>query len=243
LKRLRLSSAVVWRGASLIDRSPIAAVVTGLGKPSQNVKTGAMAQLWIIRADAHPVEAARTGADRAICGDCPARALLGGWCYVELGKAPAAVYRKLAAGGYPEADPVEVARLSPYPIRLGAYGDPVAVPVGVLRDLCSSPNGWTGYTHQWRTRRAQRYRPFLMASCDTEADRAEAEALGWRAYTLDDGSPEAEAGSVLCPHYTHGTTCARCGLCSGTSSGARSVRAPAHGARRHRAAVYQGAGL
>jgi hypothetical protein len=243
VRRLKLSAAVVWRGPSLIDRGPVAVVVTGLGRPSANVKTGPMAQAWVLRADRHPLEAADTGADRSICGDCPARRLLGGWCYVELGKAPAAVWRTLDRGGYPEAEPLEVARLSPYPIRLGAYGDPAAVPVGVVRDLCASPHGYTGYTHQWRTRRAQRYRPWLMASCDTEAERQRAEALGWRAYTIDDGSPEAEAGAVLCPYYSRGITCARCGLCNGSKSGARSIRVPAHGAAAGRVAAYQGAGV
>ena len=63
-----MNGFIIYEGRSAIDRAPIVVILTGL-KPSKNSKTGAMLQTWILRADMHPLEALRTGADRAICGD------------------------------------------------------------------------------------------------------------------------------------------------------------------------------
>ena len=42
-------------------------------KASRNPKTGPMVQLWILRADVHPMEAISTGTDSSICGGCKHR--------------------------------------------------------------------------------------------------------------------------------------------------------------------------
>ena len=47
----RFNGMVIWQGPSLVDGKPIAVIVTGLNKPSQNSKTGDMLQSWIIRTD------------------------------------------------------------------------------------------------------------------------------------------------------------------------------------------------
>jgi len=44
--------------------------MSGLQAKSKNIKTGAMVQVFILAKGIHPIEAARTGADSAICGDC-----------------------------------------------------------------------------------------------------------------------------------------------------------------------------
>ena len=68
-----MQSAILWAGRSAIDGSPIALVATGLGRSSRNEKTGGIVQTWIIRTDMSPTDAVATGADAAICGDCPHR--------------------------------------------------------------------------------------------------------------------------------------------------------------------------
>jgi len=64
------NGVVVWRGASEIDGAPIVMIVTGLTSKSQNSKTGAMMQTWILREDMDPMEAMRQNVDVSICGAC-----------------------------------------------------------------------------------------------------------------------------------------------------------------------------
>lgn len=70
-------SVEVWRGPSPIDGAPIVMIMTGLSRKaseqSKNTKTGPMVQTHIVRQDMAPVVAMMSGADRAICGDCPLR--------------------------------------------------------------------------------------------------------------------------------------------------------------------------
>jgi hypothetical protein len=59
----------------LIDGSPIVVIVNKIDG-SDNAKTGAMVQTFIIRSDIAPVAALQSGADYAICGDCEHRPIL-----------------------------------------------------------------------------------------------------------------------------------------------------------------------
>ncbi|MEG1912973.1 MAG: hypothetical protein RR091_10835 [Cloacibacillus sp.] len=110
-----------------------------------------MTQLWIMSADAAPNEALKTGADIAVCGACPLR---GKTCYVEIGKAPRSVWLAGNSGKYRTlANAKEAQRLliGLKPMRLGAYGDPAALPEAVIKELADLSHGnYTGYTHQWR---------------------------------------------------------------------------------------------
>jgi len=65
-----MKNGVIYRGPSLIDGAPI--VVVALWSKA-NRKTGGMLQTYVIRDDMDPLKASKTGADRAICGDCPHR--------------------------------------------------------------------------------------------------------------------------------------------------------------------------
>jgi len=211
---------VIYRGPSQLDGRPIVAIATGLRSSSGNRKTGAMIQTWIMRADKAPTEAARTGADASVCGDCPHRGTVergpggrlrnvGRSCYVTLVKAPRAVfdawrrgrYATLPRGATPGAQHARRAALAAAGegriVRLGSYGDPAAVPAWVWRALLSRAAGRTGYTHQWRALEAQRpaaadyFRGILMASADTPEDRAAAESLGWRTFRVGSPTPPA----------------------------------------------------
>ena len=141
---------ILWEGKSHIDGKPIVAIATGIESASNNVKTGAMVQIWVLRSDIEPLAAAAIGQDFSICGDCPLRRFNGGGCYVNIGQAPTAIYRAYKRGSYPQWD-----RKTQFnrPVRFGAYGDFAALPPHVCDFIkLMSPFGFTGYTHGWRYR-------------------------------------------------------------------------------------------
>jgi hypothetical protein len=218
------SSAVVYVGPSLLERrSPIVAVVTGLDGRSHNPKTRSMAQLWIIRSDMGPVEAAQRQLDSAVCGYCGLRGTgrKDRGCYVTLVNAPRAVFDAFKRKRYRWLSASAVnARLRDrgLTLRLGAYGDPAALPVGLLRELTAGIQH-TGYTHQWRKR--PHLRSLVMASCDSPQDFALASSQGWRSFrTRTDGQP-LQPNEIICPASAEGqhrSSCDHCGLCDGRTS-------------------------
>ena len=185
--------AVLYSGTSAIDGEPIVLIATGFSG-SHNVKTGAgLIQTWIIRPDMAPSEASRRGLDASVCGACPHRgdhdadgALIPQTrsCYVTLAHGPSSVYRAYRAGAYAgmtHAGPDAISALfAGRMVRLGAYGDPAAVPYTVWQAITAHTPGHTGYTHQWREH--PEFAPLVMASCDTPADRVLAKALGFRTF-------------------------------------------------------------
>ncbi len=229
-----MNGIVIYNGPSLWDGEPIVVIVTGIARRSQNPKTGDMLQTWILREDMHPVEALQSGADASICGDCPMRPDDDGHraCYVSM-NAPGAVYKAYRAGNYESVDPEEAGEIvgSLYPqsrrkVRIGAYGDPAMVPADVWRSLIRHAKRTTGYTHQWRTMPTE-YREFCMASCDTEQDVEDAQALGYRTFRCKTEHQEPMRGEIVCPASEEAgrlTTCDQCGLCSGAMQ--RSNRIP-----------------
>ena len=216
-----MAGYIVYEGPSRIDGAPIVVIVTGLGPKSErskNDKTGEMAQVWILRADVSPTDAINTGDDESICGDCPLRGLLEDGanrfraCYVSVRNAPLAVWNAYQAGSYEYLTDETWLDQS---TRLGAYGDPAAVPVPVLRDLVRRGTGHTGYTHQWRQRKFRFLRNLVMASADSLDDKREAQAAGWRTFrSLEDGE-EMDQTEIYCPS-DRGIQCADCGACDGS---------------------------
>jgi hypothetical protein len=119
----------LWRGPARYTRQPIVVIATGYGRPSSNEKTGPMVQTYILLQDESPVEAVKSGADKAICGDCAFRPLLAkqagteqAACYVNKGHGPLAVWRAWTIGRYPTIEPRaagEHAAALGRPIRVG----------------------------------------------------------------------------------------------------------------------------
>ena len=237
-------SAIIYKGASLIDGSPIVcvAIVT-----SGNIKTGNMVQTHIIRADMSPLEASKTGADFAICGNCKHRGTpttdstkkqaKGRTCYVNLGQGPNQVYKRLQGTGYPTATPEQVQAIGRgRMVRLGTYGDPAAVPAEIWDNLLKDSAGHTGYTHQHD--KAPDYSR-LMHSADTPAEALQAHRAGRRTFRViplkqwqDNGSASLLKAEILCPASKEAgqrVTCDQCKLCSGSSVQAKSIAIVAHG--------------
>jgi hypothetical protein len=239
-------SAILWTGPSLLDGSPI--IVVGIGA-SSNRKTGDMLQTYIIRADMAPIEASRSGADAAICGDCPHRQGQGGSCYVTLAHGPSSVWRTLQRDAYPalfREGPREETRralLAEFGegrmVRLGTYGDPAAVPEWVWTALVSRASGWTGYTHQWR--RSLALQGLVMASVDSIEEATQARAMGWRTFRIRDAAEPLLAREMVCPASEEAgkrLQCAECRACDGARKGPTDNRASVaivvHGALKRR---------
>lgn len=235
--------AVFYRGPSLLTGDPIVGVLTGLAVRTSNAKTGPVLQTWILRSDRTPMDAVRQNLDDAICGDCALRGRDGRdrRCYVAPWLAPNNVWRTLER--YPEVSWPELeARTRGRSLRLGAYGDPAAIPFEVWQVLLAPVAGWIGYTHQWRTC-DPRFKTIVMASVDSEAEWHDAHAAGWRTFRVLTSTENVLIGKeCACPasdEMGHRTTCERCQLCRGTSRPARSVAIRAHGYNGALVAFYR----
>ena len=68
---------------------------------SDNVKTGNMGQIYIIRSDMLPTEALKTGNDYIICGTCIHRNTT---CYVNVGMSVNSIYKSWLNGNYQPLD-------------------------------------------------------------------------------------------------------------------------------------------
>ena len=224
----------IYKGPSELDGEDIVVPAAGYFWPSRNEKTGPMIQTYILRQDMAPAEAVKTGADKSICGNCAMRGDGTGKdrpCYVTLHRGPRNVYGHWKAGGYPECAPGKT-RLMGRSVRIGAYGDPAAVPTPVWADLTASTGTWSGYTGQWRD--FPELASLCMASVTSMDEREEAKSLGWRTYRVRLDSEPVSSEEVICPGSHEGgrkTQCARCMLCSGTAhKSAKDVTSIAHGA-------------
>jgi hypothetical protein len=237
---------IFYRGPSQIDGQPIVGIAV---LRSINGKTGDMVQTYIIRSDMAPLTALATGADISICGNCghrPKRIRIRDpktgrftskkvrTCYVDIGKSVQSVFHAFARGSYPQLEPVDGARyLADRMVRLGAYGDPAAIPAHVWIALLADAAGHTGYTHQWRKPMAADLAPIVMASADSPHDRDQARARGWRTFTVvREGTPLA-AREFACPASPEGGNrrqCIDCGACDGaTRANQASVAIVVHG--------------
>jgi hypothetical protein len=245
--------AILYRGPSRIDGSPIVAIVTGFGKPSANAKTGKlMLQTFIIRADLSPVDAIRGGADYGICGTCEHRGHVGRGdiaplpqsvlnlrtCYVDIGKSVRSVYETFLRDRYVDVsgnlEAVEAIGAD-MQARLGAYGDPAAVPLEVWQAFVRRTIRHTGYTHQWRRVDLADATSLCMASADSVEDYRDATAAGYRTFRVRTAEESLLSGEIACPAAEESgkrTTCDHCGLCKGAGSKAKNIAIIVHGAGR-----------
>jgi hypothetical protein len=240
------NGVVIYRGASQLDGAPIIAVATGFDKASSNRKLGkSLVQTRILREDLNPFQAVQTGNDISVCGNCMYRGTTDGYkvtnrtCYVLVLFAPLGIWRCYHA--QPEVSPAELTGLfSGRGVRLGAYGDPAAVPPQVWQSVTEEAAFWTGYTHQWRTCDPI-FARWCMASCDSSAERTAAKMLGYRTFrvTARDARQERQRNELVCPasaEMGHRTTCDRCRACGGTSGKAsHDVVITMHGVGANRA--------
>jgi hypothetical protein len=129
-------------------------------------------------------------------------------------------------------------------VRFGAYGDPVHIPLSIIRRIARLAARHTGYTHQWRQTQYQGYRAFVMASVDNLLEFETARQMGWRTFRTRAEHEPLAAGEITCPaskEAGYRTQCIRCGLCDGirgTADKRKDISIIAHGAGAKSAVVW-----
>lgn len=221
-------SLVLYDGPSRLDsKTHVLLLATDR---SHNRKTGSMLQTWALLANTDPINAVRTNQDDAICGQCIHRGngFANRSCYVNIAFGPRGAWRgKRELRTAPEQRKATGRNQF---VRLGAYGDPAAIPFEVWAQLLEHAAGWTGYTHQWRTC-DQRLKQFCMASVENESELLVAQTMGWRTYRVTHPNAAPLEREVLCPASEEAgkkLTCAQCLYCSGGDLRG-SVYIPVHG--------------
>jgi hypothetical protein len=235
---------IIYEGPSLLDGQQIVVIATGIKSKSSNGKTGGMIQTWILLRDIDPREANKSGADYAICGQCPHRGkattaldkvlAVERTCYVIIFQAPLNVWKTYHRGNYDRAvDSAAIASVGTgRKVRLGSYGDPAAVPAYVWEALLSKSAGRTGYSHQSGLANADFVADIMMISADNMAMGQGAWANGHRTFRVINSVDDMDANEVLCPASKEAgerTNCENCGLCAGSSIKAKSIAIVAHG--------------
>jgi hypothetical protein len=216
MKTRRPSGYVIYRGPSLLDGKPIVAIAI---TKSSNRKTGDIVQTYILVDNGElPVANYKSLADESICGDCPHRRGLGGACYVLVHQGPTMVYKAMIRGIYPTDLDQASKECAGRVVRMGTYGDPAAIPKYVWENLLKDSIGNTGYTHQWKQGKSDHIQEWCMASADSEKDRIQAKANGWRTFRIRTTTEELMAGEFVCPasqEAGYRKLCVECKACDG----------------------------
>lgn len=237
---------IAYEGPSLIDGAPIVVIINKIDG-SQNAKTGAIVQSFIIRSDIAPMAAIMSGQDESICGDCEHRPITAKKtgkppCYVQVGKSVQSVFHAYKRGRYVKADPATIAKaLQGKIVRIGTYGDGAAAPVRMWTQITRYAAGVRGYTHQWQRVDFDHaaWAPLAMASADSIDQAALANLHGMRVFRVSAGV-DRQPGETTCPASAEGgrrSTCAKCTLCAGTSIAARDIVIADHAAGHARRVI------
>jgi hypothetical protein len=218
---------ILWESPSIVA---IATLKTS------NKKTGDMVQIWFLLKNQHPLDVVKSGLDATtICKGCVFAS--GNGCYVNVGKAPAQIWKTYRKGRYSKLDPVDYPKVfGNRKVRFGAYGNPSILPVSLIKTIAEISDGWTGYFHDWAgmdETTAKMYGQYLMASTDTEDSRCEAESKGLRYFHVSDAQPK---GTRECLADTKDLECQECLLCQGnTKSRQLPIWINPHGSTRNKA--------
>lgn len=211
------SGYIFYRGPSLIDGAPIVGVA--ITKKSSNSKTGNMVQTYILLDNGQsPVENAKALLDVSICGDCKHRRGTGGACYVNLGQGPRAVADGVLRGIYPHSLDQASQACTGRIVRLGAYGDPAAIPAEYWQALLANAAGNTGYSHQWHRGINPGVMQWCMASADSENEALQAQAMGYRTFRVKTKAQVNFKNEFTCPASEEGgkrKLCFECKACDG----------------------------
>ncbi len=236
------SGYIIYRGPSLLDGKPIVVVAV---VSSSNSKTGNLVQTYVLADNGKsPVQSAKDLDDVSVCGDCKHRRGMGGACYVNLGQGPRAVMDGLMRDIYPRATPAQVSRIiSGRKVRLGTYGDPMAVPAYIWWGLLEHADSHTGYSHQWNPDteivkslnilhpgQYDEIRELCMASVDSEDEMVGARLENWRTFRVRTAGDDKKANNeFVCPASEEAgkkKQCHECMACNGVGvDNARSKKA------------------
>ena len=199
---------------------------------SANVKTGDMAQVWILNKDINPVDALKSGASKEVCFNCTH--LVNKTCYVNVGQAPQSVYKAYKMGKYAPLDlDILKALIKWKAVRFGAYGEPVLIPLHLVKFMAQHARGFTGYTHQWQNLAYLDYKDYFMASADNISEVVKAHQMGYRTFRVKGENQVNLANEIDCPNATTGVQCRDCTLCDGLGKHGKgkSITAIVHGTK------------
>lgn len=221
-----MQGKIIYEGKSELNGEQIVSIITD---KSSNTKTGDVLQNWVLLRDVNPIEASKTGFDSAICGNCVHRGIADGEhakgrsCYVNIVMGgPNSIWKAYKAGKYQYTEDFSFAKNKI--VRLGAYGDPLAVPEYIWNKLLKYARGHLGYTHQWKSGKGQKY---LMASVDSEREYQEAKALGYRTFRVRSKDSELLKTEIACPAAKETgkrLTCEQCLACDGVGNSGNNKR-------------------
>jgi hypothetical protein len=222
---------ILYEGKSLLNGKNIVAIAPGFKRKSHNPKTGDMIQVWILSTNNYPLKAHDLGEDKATCGDCKHRH----WntCYLNKMQAILNVYKSFKRGNYSILSDYSI--FTNKSVRIGAYGDPTAVPTYIWENVLQYATGHTAYSHQWAKKKNKRYMNYCMASCDTINEAKKAIKMGYKPFLLLATTPNIPEGIFNCPASKENGSkmnCKSCKCCSGNSSTVHAYPCIAiHGAR------------
>ena len=205
----------IYQGPSELDGKQIVVIANFT---SSNVKIGNMLQFWIMRCDINPILATKLGEDKSICGDCKHRDF--GSCYVNLAHGPVHIFDAYHRRRYEYYTPEKLSFFKDKFLRLGAYGDPAAVPIEIWDNVCSVSKGYTGYTHQWKNCNTE-LKKYCMASVDSERELEVAQNMGWRTFRTRTPDSVITSNEFACPVSREAgkkTTCDERGACMGINT-------------------------
>lgn len=206
---------ILYRGKSQLNGKPIVVIAT---LHSKNEKTGDIISTWILRDNIDPISSIRRGEDEAVCGDCKHRNKT---CYVRVDHAPRNIFLAYKRGVYDRFRPEHIELFRGRGLRLGAYGDPAAVPISVWLPLISVSKMHTGYTHAWK-RCDKQFSDIVMASVDTVTEYKQAKRAGYRTFRIRSVNTNLQNREFACPASAEGghrMNCIDCGACNGTDFG------------------------
>jgi hypothetical protein len=198
-------------------------------------------------------------------GSCPASCpFIGSGCYAEngpqgfvtrrLNRAQADAGADALAIAQAEADAIRALPDASKPLRLHVVGDCASDDAALMvSDAVGDRTAWT-YTHAWRdVQRAAWRKVSVLASCETDAEAAQAASKGYATArvvrSFPEGKPQRTDNGFLpvpCPEQTgKAASCADCRLCwddDNLRSKRLTILFAAHGATRKVAAALEGRG-
>ena len=224
----QLNKAILYEGPSLIDGQPIVAIATYSDK---NTKTGLMVQTYILCQNIDPRDANKNGQDFSICGTCPLKGIPTldpkrklaekRTCYVRIDQGALIVWKAYQKGRYQKTNDIsELGRGRM--VRLGTYGDPAAVPSYIWKQLLEEAIGHTAYSHQNDIIPIDK--KIFMGSADSLEHAKKFWSDNIRTFRVIQNLDEIQDNEILCPASKEAgrkSTCAKCKLCSGTSSNSK----------------------
>lgn len=228
------TGCLLYQGPSVLD--PSRDIICILTFRSTNRKTGDIPQTWIMDASMEPHIAVKTGDDASVCGSCVHRPSTGGACYVSTFQAPLMIYRGWMEDRYPDATPMLLKRIDGQTIRLGAYGDPAAVPYDVWENLLKYSGSSLGYTHQaLHPNFDYRILRHCMVSADSPQDAVVFRDAGLRTFRVKQPEEPLLSFEIEClADSTPGMTCQLCKRCNGAEHQGKSIAIDVHGSKKKR---------